>query len=160
MTGGVRLAALAAMLALPLATPPQPARAGCLIFCPKNDEVPAARAAQTFARVLGQPLPKGVIVLGMIDGGFQDRFIQVKLRATDAGAVAVLAALGVAPAAMGPMDGRQTTINPAAWWDIDTRPDLRGTDARLAGFPYAFAARARDPADPARWLVYVLAFQT
>ena len=152
--------ALAAGLALAVPVLSAPAQAGCLIVCPKNGEVPAARAPATFARILGQPLPGEVALEGMIDGGFQDRFIQVKLRATGDGLARLLSILKVDPAAMGPMGDRQTTINPAAWWDIDARPDLLGADAALAGFPHAFVARARDPDDAARWVVYVLAFQT
>jgi hypothetical protein len=167
MIAGVRLAALAAGLVFCVTFLPAPARAGCLIFCPANDEVRPFRARRAFERVLGQPLPDGVGVEGMIDGGFQDRFIQVKLKATDEGLSRLLGILKVDPASFGPMGDRQTTISPAMWWDIDTRTDLVGADATLDGFPYAFVARASPDANPIRppdapreWLIYILAFQT
>ena len=156
--------ALAAGLALAVTILPAPAHAGCLIFCPKNDEVPAARAAPTLSSVLGQPLPDGVAVLGMIDGGFQDRFIQVKLTANASGLTQLLSLLKVDDNAFGPLGDRQTTINAATWWDIDAHTDVTAADATLPGFAYAFVARAHDLPDSQAgdrtWTLYILAVQT
>lgn len=134
--------------------------AGCLVFCPKNGELTPAAAAQTLARDLGKDLPPGVTVLGMIDGGFQDRFVQVKLGADMQGTLSLLAALSAdvkKPLQLGEV---QTTVDEADWWDIDTRPDLVLVKASLGRFPYVIVGWAADPADTSRWLIYVLAFET
>ncbi len=155
--GGVRRRRLLAAL---LALSASPADARCLFFCGRNDEVTPEVGVMLFERDLGMPLPEGAVLTGMIDGGFQDRFIQVRLSATDDGAKALLGALDVDAAAMEPPSGEQLTIAGAAWWDIADRPGLTVARARLGTFAYALAARARDPDDTARWLIYVIAFET
>jgi hypothetical protein len=134
-----------------------PAGARCLIFC--NDIVQPEEAAAVFARDLGRALPAGVAVVRMIDGGFQDRFVQIKLRADAEGTAALLAALKVdtlRPLAPG---SRHATITEARWWDINAHADLALYEARLGRFAHAEVAVAPDPADPARRLIYILAFE-
>lgn len=47
---------------------------------------------------LGIALPDGVTTIGAREGGFQDRFVQIRLDATDAGLRSLLDALGLARA--------------------------------------------------------------
>jgi hypothetical protein len=136
------------------------ASAGCLIGCPPNDEVPAAEAGTRFAEATGLSLSAGTRLVGMIDGGFQDRFIQVKLSADEAGAAKLLDALGLTEAAFGSPDGSQLTIAEASWWDVEAHPGLVLAPVKLDGFAYGHLARTRDPDEGGRWLFYLLAFQT
>lgn len=139
---------------------PKCADAGCLFLCRDNGELSLTEAAEVFTGDLGKSLPSGVTVLGMIDGGFQDRFVQVKLGSDTAGAIALMAALRADPARALPPGTAQTTVASADWWDIDTHPDLVLFEARLGRFPHVIVGRAADPEDPARWLIYVFAFET
>jgi hypothetical protein len=136
-----------------------PAAARCLLFC-WNGELAPAEAVAVFERDLGAALPPGVTVLGMIDGGFQDRFVQIKLGADKVSTAALLVLLHAdtkRPLAQG---WHQTTITQARWWDIDTHADIMLYDARLGRFAYAVVGQIPDPADPRRRLIYVIAFET
>lgn len=135
-----------------------PAWPECLIFC-GTGEVAADEAVPVFERDLRAPLPEGVVLTGMIDGGFQERFIQVRLTATEDGAAALLSMLNVAPEAMKPAPGRDLAFTEVDWWDTADRPDLTIAEARLGTFAAAWAARARDPQDPSRWLIYIAAHE-
>lgn len=134
----------------------RPAAAGCLAFC--DDEVPAGEARSRFEATLGQPLPEGVDVLGMIDGGFQDRFIQVKLRATQGAAPELYALLGASEGAFAPVAGQQLVIAEAEWWDVLAR-DPQVAEGRLASFASVHVARSLEQ-DADAVLIYVIAFQT
>lgn len=137
-----------------------PVQAGCLFFCDENDEVPPAQAGPALEAVLGAPLPPGLQVTGMIDGGFQDRFIQVRLRGSADGAAALWPLLGIDPATMRSPDGMQLTIAEADWWDVETRADALAALAVLRGFPNAWALWSASPDDPELIDVYLFAFQT
>ncbi len=148
----------AALLALLLSV--QAGAAQCLLFC-DEEILPPEQAAETFAADLGQPLPEGVTVLGMVNGGFQDRFIQVKLRAGDDAALqALLSALQVDPAALAAPEAAQLTITSAPFWDIEGAEDLRIATGTMAGFAHATVAVAPDPEDAGARFVYLIAFQT
>ncbi len=95
-----------------------PAQGGCLIFCGNPDLDPAG-ALDRFEVELRNPLPGGVTLIGMIDGGFQDRFIQVRLTATPKGAEALLNLMGQSLVTLGTQNVRLTGAEKAEWWDVD-----------------------------------------
>ena len=120
----------------------------------------AGAAAAVLARDLGTALPPGVVVVGMIDGGFQDRFMQIKLGADAEVTAALLSALKADMKRPLAPRFHQTTIAEAPCWDIDPHADLVVCDASLGRFEYAVAGVVPDPADAAPHLIYMIAYET
>lgn len=138
---------LLALAALPLA----PARADCLRGACDFD------AAALIEAETGQPLPDGTRIVGALMGGFQDRFVQIRLEMTPEGLSALTATLQAG--AGGKPQDFQLELQPAPWWDLPARPEVTIGPARFGHFAFAFIAFA--PATAAGRLdVYLLAFET
>ncbi|EEW25800.1 hypothetical protein [Rhodobacter ferrooxidans] len=149
---------LATLLAAALATP---ATAGCLFFCDDAGKpLPADKALASFTADLGAPLPTGVDLLALYEGGFNDRFGQVKLRASLEGRDALLALIVPPGGQFAPLNGQQLEIIKAPGWDPLSHPDLTVAAGRLGRFATTHVALAADPSDPALTLIYITAFET
>lgn len=127
----------------------------CGLLC--SDTVTSAPSEVTdlAAADLGFPLPPGVTPVAAREGGFQDRFIQIRLAASDAGLDALLASFGHARA---DMDITTTYLGPPgpAWWPGPvTGPTIALTAPRLD-----FLTLAAEPAAPGQWHLYVWGFDT
>ena len=104
-------------------------------------------------------LTQGVKVLGVVDGGFQDRFIQIKLEIPDDVTLRkVLDSLAVTPDGFVPGDNAQMTIAPASFWNPDEYAPMPVAQGRLLGFAYVNVGLARP--EKSRTLLFILAFQT
>jgi hypothetical protein len=136
-----------------------PAQAACLAFCDDGD-IPVAKATALVEAELGAALPAGVEVLGLFEGGFQDRFIQVKFRAEAAAVPGLLMLLGTDAAGFGPVGTAQLTIAPVEWWTPERAAGLTIAPGRLAGFAETTVAMAADPETAGKVIVYLIAFQT
>ena len=120
--------------------------------------VPAETALTGLNKSLVNPLPASTEVLGFIEGGFQDRFWQFKLRLPDADIPEALAALdaeGVFPF--------QTDIFGLPdndWWDPGAQTGQQVGNGDIPGFTATQILTAPDLATPGYTLIYVFAFQT
>jgi len=107
----------------------------------------------------GHPLPPGVEVIGFLDGGFQDRFIQSKFTAPTNQLDSVLSGFGVSQA-----DFNESWPNPFTseqpWWDIHDHSTVQQTEFSFAHFPYASLSIVADPENPEIMLFYLTAFET
>jgi hypothetical protein len=148
----------AALLALPLAALARPAAAGCLIFC---DEAvrEGAEATAAFTALLGSDLPEGATVTHLLEGGFQDGFVQVRLDASPTAADTLLARLGTARDRLQPGTGQGFGATAADWWPEPTDRLLRG-EVRLAHFAFAEAALAGPGGGSASETLFLFAFET
>jgi hypothetical protein len=135
------------------------AQAACLAFCGDGD-IPVGKAAAQVEAELGTALPAGVEVLGLFEGGFQDRFIQVKFRAEAAAVPGLLVLLGTDAAEFGPVGTAQMTIAPVDWWTPESAAGLTTAPGRLAGFAETTVAMAADPEAEGKVILYLIAFQT
>ncbi len=147
----------ALVLALTVLAAP-PAQAGCLIFCGDPDLDPAD-ALDRFEVELRNPLPGGVTLIGMIDGGFQDRFIQVRLTATAEGAEALLNLMQQSLATLGTRTAPLTGAEKAQWWDADTFSTMQTGQAKLDGFYETRIGIAPEPDAADRLAIFIFAFQ-
>jgi hypothetical protein len=133
-----------------------PAAADCFMFCDSNTVLTGDRARTTLQSILGAPLPAGLTVTTMREGGFQDTFYQARMTG-DASAVAALLAIGgrsmadliATPAHFGPDD--------LEGWDAASHPDLRSTEMPSPTLPYLSIGVA---ADRAGFVIYLWGFET
>ncbi len=126
-----------------------------LVAC---DEVTTgAEAAARAQAALGVDLPPGATVIGLVEGGFQDAFVQARIEV--AGSLdAVLRTLGTNQAALGPDPAAHLGPTGPAWWEDARRRKLRIAPAALPGFARATVAVA--PGEEADWTLLLWAFQT
>ncbi|MCB6177316.1 hypothetical protein LHP98_04135 [Rhodobacter sp. Har01] len=128
-----------------------PARADCLRGTCDLDAI-ALIEAET-----GQPLPRDTEVIGALQGGFQDRFVQIRLEMSGEGLDLLTKALK-ADSTGKPQDF-QLEISKAPWWDLPARSDIAIGEAKFGHFAFAFIAFG-PAADKNRRDVYLLAFET
>lgn len=104
------------------------------------------------------PLPPEAQVIGVIDGGFQDRFVLIKFTAPAAQIDAVLTSFNVSQA-----DFAESWPNPFAsehdWWDIHTHAAVQQAEIRFGHFPDVGLSMVADPENPALMLFYLTAYE-
>ncbi|GHC44023.1 hypothetical protein [Neogemmobacter tilapiae] len=121
-----------------------------------DDPTKAADYVQTESLI---PLVEGVTVLGVVDGGFQDRFVQIKLEVPDDVTLRrVLDSLAVTPDGFVPGENAQMTIAAAPFWNPDEYAPMPVAQGRLLGFSFVNVGLARP--EKSRTLLFILAFQT
>jgi hypothetical protein len=121
-----------------------------------NDPAKAVEYVQAESLI---PLIEGVTVLGVVDGGFQDRFVQIKLEVPDDVTLRkVLDSLAITPDGFVPSENAQLTIAPAAFWNPDEYKPMPVAQGRLLGFSFVNIGLARPM--KSRTLLFILAFQT
>lgn len=135
------------------------AQSDCLLFCDEKELSPA-KAIIVFNGDLGAPLPDGVKMVGMLEGGFQDRFIQVRLTATASGVDALMALRGKKVADL--TDGAAFDFGPERpiWWDVGNRSDLKGADFGSPSLANLMIGVAAEPKQPGQFAVYFFGFDT
>lgn len=142
-------------LALALAGPAA-AQDRCLATC---DEVTTGtEAAARAPAALGVALPPGAAVVGLVEGGFQDAFVQVRIEVPRDGLEAALKSLGTHPAALRPDPDAGLGPPGPAWWEDARQGDLRLAPAALPGFAHAVVAVT--PGDGSGLTLLLWAFQT
>ena len=151
-----RLAAVVFWLVLVV---PVPVQAGCLIFC-DNTGMNATDARAYLEAELAAPLPEGVEVLVMLEGGFQDTFIEVELAGPPDAISAMLRMLAIDPGTLEPVQAAEFGAAAAPVWSL--RPDmaLHGAEGRLGHFAYARVAVTRVPDAAGHLRLYLFAFET
>lgn len=138
--------------------PASPARAECLIFCADETETTGQKAKELFEADLGGPLPDGVTVQHHLEGGFQDRFVQVRLKATLEGGKALLGLLGTDPRDLRPDTAILSAPQGPGWWTPQQEHDLMGAEAKLGTFAYTSIGVAYD--NTGLLTIYIFAFET
>jgi hypothetical protein len=133
-----------------------PAAADCFMFCDSNTILTDDRARATLQSILGAPLPAGLTVTIMREGGFQDTFYQARMTG-DASGVAALLAIGGRSMADLTATPRDFGPDDLEGWDVASRPDLRSTEMPSPTLPYLSIGVA---ADGAGFLIYLWAFET
>jgi hypothetical protein len=143
------------VLALALAGPAA-ARDRCLAAC--DEVMTGAEAAARAQSALGVALPPGAAVAGLVEGGFQDAFVQARIEVPRDGLDAALKSLGTHPAALRP--DRDAGLGPPgpAWWEDARQGELRLAPAAFPGFAHAVVAVT--PGDGSSLTLLLWAFQT
>lgn len=148
---------LAVALALPVSLalpPPVHAAWPCLLGCDSNLDQEAATSLMR--RIVGDGPPAGVSVTHGVEGGFQDRFVQIRFSLAADRRDVLLAWLSVAGL---PTRGPMPESGPVAWW-APAGVELDLWQVALDGFPHGRLGLAPD-ADRPGWLVaWLFAFQT
>lgn len=146
------------VLALALVLAATAAEAQCFLAC---DEVHfGAEAVQRLRFDLGGPLPDGTKVVGLLEGGFQDRFIQARLSVEEKDLDTLLSALHVERADLAASSEPYLGGNGPAWFDWEGREGLVVTEGWTGSLDHVTVAAAPDAEGPRRWVVYLWGFQT
>jgi hypothetical protein len=135
------------------------AMAQCLIFCDETISDPA-EALRILESDLGATVPEGITVIGMIEGGFQDRFIQAKLLGDRAAVEAILSPHGASLATLMPSPTPYLGPDGPEWWDWQDAGDLAMLGTKTATLPYLIIAVRPDPATKGMFLIYLWGFET
>ncbi len=96
----------------------------------------------------------------MIEGGFQDRFIQAKLQGDRASVEAILSSFGASLATLLPAPTPYLGPDGPEWWDWQDAGDLAMLETRTAALPYLTIAVRPDPATQGMFLIYLWGFET
>lgn len=133
-----------------------PAHADCFMFCDSSAILPDDQARATLQFIIGAPLPDGVTITAMREGGFQDTFYQARLTGDESAVSALLAIGGLT---MEDLVGNAIGFGPddMDWWDVATRSDLRSADMPSPTLPYAAIGIAPDAEG---YTIYLWAFET
>jgi hypothetical protein len=136
-----------------------PAQAFCLLGC--DAEISdSATATTAFQTQLGQPLPTSVVVEHIRQGGFQDKFLQIRLTTDQDGMTALLPMLGLVADPTGRVDPAQLGPDDLTWWTPQSQVALLGGPGRLAGYAETMVAVAPFPGTFDQVTIYIFAFQT
>lgn len=145
----------ALLLALAWALPAA-AQDRCLVACDEATE--GLEAAERLAVHLDYPLPDSVQVVGLVEGGFQDAFIQARLEVPEGDLTRLLSDLALDPAELAPRRSESFGPTGFGWWDAETR------DGLLVGYgdlnAYDWTLVGVTPSDEGVTTVYLWAFQT
>lgn len=133
-----------------LATPALPVRADCIGCGPGTQDWMAAE--------LGQPLPEGVAFTGVLQGGFQDVFVQIRLSVPRGALDGMLALLGTSEDRLIKDPDLNRSIVDADWWGLEGRRFVRGGPASFGQFPYAAVFIA--PETDGSHSLWLIAFET
>ena len=133
-----------------------PAHAECLFFCDDTATLPDDQARTVLQGILGAPVPDGLTVTAMRQGGFQDAFYQARLTGNAASVTALFAIGGLT---MDDLTTDPTDFGPqnTDWWDVTTHPDLRAVQMPSPTLPYLAIGIAPDGTG---FVIYLWAFET
>lgn len=157
-TPALRPALAILLLPAPVAGAALPVSAGCLIACDEDLTVDAATAM--LEQELGTALPVGVRVTHALHGGFQDGFLQVRIEATQAGAEALLALMGLQPAAMPPATAPRFGASQADWWQPQSEAGLQEGAGKLGHYAATWVGVAVRPGPGGHVTLYLFAYET
>ncbi len=153
----------AALMAMALATAlsaPAFARDRCVFLCGTETDAAPAEARGLLAIDLGAPLPAGMQVVGYVEGGFQDRIVEVRLHGTRAAADAMLALLGHSMADLDAGTFEMRAVIARDWWDLGSPTPLLHIETHGPHLEYLTIGILPDPSDPDLVTVYLLGFNT
>jgi hypothetical protein len=137
----------------------QPAQAFCFLGCDSEISKPAAAKAALETQ-LGQTIPDSVTVEHILQGGFQEKFIQVRISTDQDGAEALLALLGVPPDPVTPLDPLQLGPSGPEWWTPQAEIALFGGPGTIPGYAETIVGIAPFPGTYDQVTIYIFAFQT
>ncbi|MFN4201614.1 MAG: hypothetical protein ACK4GM_00980 [Tabrizicola sp.] len=106
---------------------------------------------------LGRPFPEGVTLTGVLQGGFQDQFVQIRLSVAPEVLDEILQALGTSREALVPDPPLQREIVAADWWKLDDRQDVQGAEVTFGHFAHAAVFLA--PEADGRLSLWLIAFE-
>lgn len=129
----------------------------CLLGC--DTVFTGDQAARNVEIALDAELPEGVTVPAMLIGGFQDRFVQIRLETPPEILPQVLTLFSADVDALNDAETVTMTASAADWWDVDARRDLRVTDGELEAFTFVGIAVANNRSQGGL-TVYVFASQS
>lgn len=147
-----------------------PAIADCTardVLCEQHKVTQGPEAATRLAGYLGGPLPDGVVVSHLLEGGFQDSFIVVRLEANDPGLQQFVKLLGLTDEQFFTRNDAETAgqvLDGAAekpdWWDWQTTTDLRVAKTETPALPFLSVGLASKPGVLDRYVIYLWGFET
>ncbi len=146
----------AALLLILALVGPAAAQDRCIAPC---DEVTTGVEAAARAEAApGVVLPPDATMIGPVEGGFQDAFVQARVDVEPGATPVALKRLGIEPTAIRP--GRGADLGPPgpAWWQEARRTDLLFVPATLPGFAHAVVGVR--PGDGTGYTLLIWAFQT
>ncbi len=144
-----------AVLAL-IATFAGPAQALCLLGC--DAEITGVEATARLADLLGAPLPPGAKVLGLVEGGFQDAYLQARVSVSEPEFGQLLALMGVKRSDLSATTTPDLGPPAPAWFDPRVSEDLRSAIGDIPSFAYVTIVVAPEPDD--RYSMWIWAFRT
>lgn len=118
-----------------------------------------AEAEIAFELAAGFELPPEARVIAMLDGGFQDRFLQTKLSVATDNVDVLLSTFGTSRAALIPAAPNPFQSD-LEWWDLSSHATVLSGEIRLGSFTSARLSLVDDPGSPGMVLVYIIAFDT
>jgi len=135
------------------------ARSDCGLFCSARVTFDPVAILPLADSALGITTPPGVRTHAARTGGFQDRFVQIRLSASRQGLDALLALLDLAPEDLA--DDPPPYLGPTGpdWWATGGGGFRT---ARLASptLDHLTLALRPEPEDPARWQIFLWGFET
>ena len=137
----------------------EPARAWCVLLCGPEQQLQGSEAADRLTNWIG-PMPPGVEVVGLAEGGFQDVTIQVRLLVNEKGLRPVLALLRVKKEALTVRDDLYMGPDAPRWFDWDSHENLRSAGGHTRWLDGLTVAVAPDPDVPGHWRLYLWGFTT
>jgi hypothetical protein len=143
-------------LSLALLAAPAAAQDRCLLDC--DEHLFGADAVLRAEELLDMPLPEGVEVTVVHEGGFQDPFLQLRLEVPKAETERVVALLGGTLAEFAPLSTETFGPGGSAWWDVETRGGVRAGRGDLNTYDWTMIG-VSEPRHGRR-SIYVWAFQT
>jgi hypothetical protein len=153
-------AALAAVALGAALYSPAFAKDRCVFLCGEENDATPAQARNLLTADLGGPLPAGLLVIGYVEGGFQDRILQVRLHGTSAGAQALLALLGHDMADLTPGTANMTAAIERDWWNLDAASPMLQIETYGPHLDYLTIGIVPDLSDPDLVTLYLLGFNT
>jgi hypothetical protein len=151
-------AALAAITIGAALSLPAFAKDRCVFLCGTETDATPASARDLLTVDLGGPLPSDMQVVGYVEGGFQDRFLQVRLHGTRAGAEALLGLLGHTLADAVPGAISMTAVVERDWWDLDGTSPVQLIETHGPHLDYLTIGIRPDPSYPDLVTLYLLGF--
>lgn len=135
---------------------PAAAQDRCAVAC--DQVTTGAEAAARAEAALGVALPPGATVVGLVEGGFQDAFVQARIEVERGAMEAVLKRLGIDRTLVRPQPGADLGPPGPEWWEEARRKDPWLATATLPRFAYAVVGVA--PGAGKGFTLLVWAFQT
>jgi hypothetical protein len=153
-------AATAAMILGAALSGPVTAKDRCTFLCGNETDATGTEAAKLLTVDLGGPLPAGLEVIGYVEGGFQDRILEVRLHGTRAGAEVMLALLGQKITDVSPDATPMAAVIARDWWDLEPAKPIPQIETRGPHLDYITIGILPDPSDPGMLTIYMLGFDS
>lgn len=132
---------------------PAPCFFGCDVTLSRDE------AEDWVTRTVAAPLPHGVSVPILLLGGFQDKFVQIRLEGPTYQVPVVLEYFGVSLSQLAEISSPNMTASTVPWWTVDEISPILVAPARIPGFDAARLAIAPNAAAPGLHVFFLFAHQ-